>query len=467
MFKNLLLLILFSSTIYGNSKSSSILLNSSPLELPNWYESSWFGNYFEVSRFWAYHTDLGWLYVPDSDHENFWIHHSELRWLWTSSSVYPWLYLDGIQTWVYYRNQFDFYKASTNSWCTLEDLKEEMASDSYKWYDATKWGVEGRGYEDQHRLNYFDRFPAKAKEMVTPSVWDYSRHSSGMAVRFKTNASEIHARWKLTSDRLGMAHMPPSGVSGLDLYARDSNGKWLWAAATRPSNKEMETKLLFGIAKGIHEYLLYLPLYNGIESLSIGIPNGATFEGLTPHKTKPLVFYGTSITQGACASRPGITHIAILGRRLNKPTINLGFSGSGHMDEAVGKLMVELDASCYVIDCLPNMDKAMVETRCVPLVKLIRKGRPNTPIVLVEDRRYTNSWLTPYKSKFHDENHAALNKAYDLLLADGVQQLYYLPGDDLLGQDTEGTTDGSHPNDLGFIRQADAFEPVLIEALGI
>ena len=101
------------------------------------------------------------------------------------------------------------------------------------------------------------------------------------------------------------------------------------------------------------------------------------------------------------------------------------------------------------------------------LVKLIRKGRPNTPIVLVEDRRYTNSWLTPYKSKFHDENHAALKKAYDLLKTEGVQQLYYLPGDNLLGHDTEGTTDASHPNDLGFIRQADAFEPVLIEALGM
>ena len=467
MCKNLLLLILFFSTSYGNSRSSSIILNSSTLEQPYWFESSWFGKYYTSSNFWVYHSEMGWLYVPSSDPKNFWIHHTDLKWLWTTSSIYPWLYLDAIEAWVYYRPQFDFYKASTDSWCTLVELKEELAPDSNKWYDVSEWGVEGRGYEDQYRLNYFDRFPAKAKEMVTHSVWEYSRHSSGMVVRFKTNASEIHARWKLTSDRLGMAHMPPSGVSGLDLYARDSNGKWLWAAATRPSKTEMETKLLFGIVQGIHEYLLYLPLFNGIESLFIGVPHDATFEGLAPDNSKPLVFYGTSITQGACASRPGITHIAILGRQLNKPTINLGFSGSGHMDEAVGKLMVELDASCYVIDCLPNMDKAMVEKRCVPLVKLIRKGRPNTPIVLVEDRRYTNSWLTPYKSKFHDENHAALKKAYDLLKTEGVQQLYYLPGDNLLGHDTEGTTDASHPNDLGFIRQADAFEPVLIEALGL
>ena len=174
-----------------------------------------------------------------------------------------------------------------------------------------------------------------------------------------------------------------------------------------------------------------------------------------------------SITHGACASRPGITHPAILGRRFNRPVINIGFSGNGRMHEAVGKLMAEVDAACYIIDCLPNMNAAMVTERCVPLVKLLRKARPETPIVLVEDRRFANSWLTPVKSKFHDDNHAALRKAYEQLRAAGVPRLHYLGGDKLLGNDTEGTTDASHPNDLGFLRQADAFEPVLRTALNL
>ena len=264
-----------------------------------------------------------------------------------------------------------------------------------------------------------------------------------------------------------MPHMPPSGVSGLDLYARDDKGKWRWAAATRPNKQEMQAALLTGIAPGMREYAIYLPLYNGTESLEIGVSKGSRFESLAPRSAKPLVFYGTSITHGACASRPGMAHPAILGRRLEIPVVNIGFSGNGKMHKEVGDLMVDVDAACYIIDCLPNMNAATVTERCVPLVNQLREARPDTPIVLVEDRRFANSWLVPGRAKFHDDNHAALRKAYEQLKASGVKHLHYLSGDDLLGDDAEGTTDASHPNDLGFVRQADAFEPVLRRALGL
>ena len=342
-----------------------------------------------------------------------------------------------------------------------------LAQDNVTWHDVTRWGVEGRAWEEQERKRWFDRFPAKAEGMVTGAVWNLSRHSAGMMVRFKTDANAIHARWNLLNSRLGMPHMPPSGVSGLDLYARDDTGKWRWAAATRPNKQEMQAALLTGIAPGMREYAIYLPLYNGTESLAIGVPSGAKFESLAPRSAKPLVFYGTSITHGACASRPGMAHPAILGRRLEIPVINIGFSGNGKMHKEVGDLMVDVDAACYIIDCLPNMNAVMVTERCVPLVNQLRKARPDTPIVLVEDRRFANSWLVPGRAKFHDDNHAALRKAYEQLKAAGVKHLHYLSGDDLLGDDAEGTTDASHPNDLGFVRQADAFEPVLRRALGL
>ena len=342
-----------------------------------------------------------------------------------------------------------------------------FAQDNITWHDVTEWGVEGRGWGGQERLRWFDRFPAKAEKTVTKPVWNLSRHSAGMMVRFKSNSNAIHARWKLLSSRLGMPHMPPSGVSGLDLYARDDKGKWRWAAATRPNKQEMQAALLTGIAPGMREYAIYLPLYNGTESLEIGVSKGSRFESLAPRSAKPLVFYGTSITHGACASRPGMAHPAILGRRLEIPVVNIGFSGNGKMHKEVGELMVDVDAACYIIDCLPNMNASTVTERCVPLVNQLRKARPDTPIVLVEDRRFANSWLVPGRAKFHDDNHAALRKAYEQLKASGVKHLHYLSGDDLLGDDAEGTTDASHPNDLGFVRQADAFEPVLRRALGL
>jgi hypothetical protein len=160
-----------------------------------------------------------------------------------------------------------------------------------------------------------------------------------------------------------------------------------------------------------------------------------------------------------------MVHTAILGRRFDMPVVNLGFSGNGRMDHAVGEFLTQVDAAAYVIDCLPNMGPADVTAKCVPLVKQLRSAKPDTPIVLVEDRRFTNDWITPAKQEFHTANHAALRAAFNTLQEDGMKHLYYIPGDHLYGDDSEGATDASHANDLGFMRQADIFEPVLREAL--
>ncbi len=341
----------------------------------------------------------------------------------------------------------------------------KKAADGLAWHDVTKWGVEGRILPDQERSRWFDRFPASAQETVTPSVWSLSRDSAGMMVRFKSDSPSIHVHYKLLKSNLGMPHMPATGVSGVDLYARDDAGKWKWVQVTKPATQEVKAEIVKGLAPGLREYAAYLPLYNGVEFMSIGVEKGSQFEGLTP-RAKPIVFYGTSITHGACASRPGMVHTAILGRRLDIPVVNLGFSGNGKMDKAVGDYLTQIDASAYVIDCSPNMGPAEVTAKCIPLVQQLRAARPDTPIILVEDRRFTNDWITPAKYKFHSENHAALKAAYEQLQAEQVKNLFYIPGDSLYGDDTEGATDASHANDLGFMRQAELFEPVIRQALG-
>jgi hypothetical protein len=338
------------------------------------------------------------------------------------------------------------------------------AAANLDWHDVTTWGVEGRAWPEMERLRWFDRFPAEAQKTVTPAVWNLSRDSAGMMVRFKTDATAIHVHYKAAKDRLGLPHMPATGVSGVDLYARDSAGQWRWVQVTKPATQEVRAEIIKDLAPGYREYAAYLPLYNGVEFLKIGVPPGAKFEGLAP-RAKPIVFYGTSITHGASASRPGMVHTAILGRRFDTPVVNLGFSGNGRMDAAVGDLLIKIDAAAYVIDCLPNMQPAQVREKCVPLVQQLRAGRPDTPILLVEDRRFTNEWITPAKKKFHDENHAALREAFAALQQAGVKNLHYIPGDALYGTDTEGATDASHASDLGFMRQADVMEPYLRAAL--
>lgn len=340
------------------------------------------------------------------------------------------------------------------------------AASAMEWHDVTMWGVEGRAWIEMERQRWFDRFPSSADGKIPTPVWGLSRDSAGMMVRFQTDATSISARYVLRSDRIAMPHMPATGVSGVDLYARNDKGQWRWVNVTKPAAKEVNQSFGSGFTPGSREYAAYLPLYNGVESLEIGVPPGAKFEGLAPRAAKPLVFYGTSITHGACASRPGMVHTALIGRHLDIPVVNLGFSGNGRMDESVGEYLAKIDAAAYIIDCLPNMGPDDVRKKCGPIVKLLRAAHPETPIVLVEDRRNTNSWITPARATFHTMNHAALRESFDALKMEGVERLYYIPGDALLGDDAEGATDGSHPNDLGFMRQAAAFEPILREALG-
>ncbi len=337
-------------------------------------------------------------------------------------------------------------------------------TEGVRWYDIRQFGVEGQGWTDT-KLPY-DRFPARAEGKLRDAVWSLSRNSAGMCVRFVTDATTLQARWTLTSERLAMPHMPASGVSGLDIYARADDGRWRWLACAQPKAQGVAqvSPIASGIKPGRREYLVYLPLYNGVTSVEIGVPAANEVADAPDYDAvhaKPIVFYGTSITHGACASRSGMVHTAILGRRYQRPVINLGFSGNGRMEPEVTALIGELDAAVYVIDCCPNLSGPETAERTRPLVKQLREVRPETPIVLVEDRRYTDAWLLSSKSERNDGNHAALKAAFDDLTAAGVKQLYYIPGDDLLGDDGEGAVDSSHPNDLGFMRQAEAFAKVL------
>ncbi len=344
---------------------------------------------------------------------------------------------------------------------------KEDPSDSTFWHDARKLRIEGQGWAGTK--SDYDRLPAKAESMVRDAVWRLSRDSSGIVVPFTTDAPAIKVRWTLTSDRLAMPHMPATGVSGLDLYVRDEDGKWRWLACKPPQGKTTTATLVSNVPEGPHDYLLYLPLYNGVTSLEINIPSGkflARSEPRPEENQKPIVFYGTSITHGASASRPGMAHPAILGRRFNRPIINLGFSGNGRMETEVATLLAELDPAVFVIDCLPNIGAEEVLARTKPCIDILRKAHPTTPILLVEDRTYGDAFFIRAKRERNRTSREALRKVYDELKSAGDENLYYLEGEKLLGDDNEGTVDSSHPTDLGFMRQADAFTKALEPILG-
>jgi lysophospholipase L1-like esterase len=324
------------------------------------------------------------------------------------------------------------------------------------WTDVVDWPIEGRAFEK--RLEPYGRLPARAKGVVRDAVWGLSRHSAGMLVRFATNSPELHVRYRLTNARLGMAHMPPTGVSGADLYGRDGK-QWRWIDVTRPSKQDVAKRFFVNQPSSEkREFQIYLPLYNGVDKFEIGTLEGSALKPLPARgaKQKPIVCYGTSIMHGACSSRPGMAWPSIVGRALDREVMNFGFSGNGRMELEVGQYLAELDASVYVIDCLPNMTPEQVAKRTQPLIRQLRAARKHTPILLIEDRSFTNAWFHKARNADHVRRRKALRDAFDALRKDGVKSLHYLEGDNLLGTDSEGATDGSHPNDLGMMRQAEA-----------
>jgi len=311
------------------------------------------------------------------------------------------------------------------------------------WYDVQLLGVEGKGWEDTE--SYYDRLPARAKAVVREPVWNLSKNSSGLCVRFLTDAVEIRAAW---DGGHGLPHMAATGASGVDLYRKEDD-KWRFIRVGKPEAGYTERRLIDGLPGEPVEYMIYLPLYNRVSKVEIGIPADATISRVPPPAGRPIVFYGTSITQGGCASRPGMAYPAILGRWLERETINLGFSGNGRMEPEMAELMAELDPAVYVIDCIPNVGEK-IGGLTEPFVEIIRKKHPETYILLVEDVRVWDK-----------EANGQLRAAYERLLAAGDRNVFLLEGAGMIGEDVEATVDTRHPTDLGFWRMAQAFRPVL------
>lgn len=332
-----------------------------------------------------------------------------------------------------------------------------------EWRDVRKATIEGQGWQDLKHP--FDRLPAKAEGVVRPPVWSLAQNSAGIAARFVTDAPEMHFKWSVRKKSLALPHMPATGVSGIDLYARSGNG-WRWLATGMPREAALSEKSVTGLTAERREYMLYFPLYNGLDTLEIGLPAGTSFEAAPARAGKaPVVFYGTSILQGGCASRPGMAYPSIIGRKFDWPTINLGFSGNGKTEPEMSGLLEELKPAAYVLDSLPNLSPAETAERVPPFFRMIRASHPQTPIVLVENVEYTDAPFVASRLKKYKDANAHLKAFYEQLKAEGDRHVYYVKASDLLGDDGEGTVDGTHPTDIGFARMADGvgrvLEPIL------
>lgn len=334
------------------------------------------------------------------------------------------------------------------------------------WYDLADLPTEGQGWPGQAPGRY-GRLPAKAKAVVRDPVWNLGLHSAGMAIRFVTDASEIAGSWDVINASALMPHMAPTGTSGVDLYVWKDE-RWRWCGSGRPDTTgktiTFTNMLLESAVPAKRTYTLYLPLYNGVSGVRIGVTPGSLFEAAPARsagKDKPICFYGTSITQGGCASRPGMAYPSIIGRYLDLPQINLGFSGNGKMEPEMAELLAQIDPCLFVLDPVGNNTEKDVQERGEPLIQTLRKTHPTTPIVMVEYTIPQNAHMVPAGTAQYLGKNKAWRVIYDSLIKQGDQNLYYIPCDDLYGDDDESTVDGGHATDLGFYRMAQAITPVL------
>ncbi|MEM7655308.1 MAG: SGNH/GDSL hydrolase family protein [Bacteroidota bacterium] len=347
--------------------------------------------------------------------------------------------------------------------------------------------LEGQAWSAEVPTDYA-RLPTRIQDQVTPGLWSLSHHSAGLMLRFRSNAEEIviryQAQWNPQSapnpDRYGMPHMPPTGVAGVDLYAISSDGEERWCAG-RYQFGDTITYRFHGLTPNDRyhqqgrEYRLYLPLYHQVKWLEIGVEKAGYFEPLAVRPEKPIVVYGTSIAQGACASRPGMAWTAILGRKLDRPLVNLGFSGMGRLESPLIELMTEIDAKAYVLDCLPNLtrrswervgisDGSEIKNRVLQAVRELRKARPTTPILLVDHAGYSEASMEAERAEVVQEINALQREAFQQLLREGVPHLYDLSQAEI-NLPMDGTVDGTHPSDLGMQAYADAYERKLRQIL--
>ena len=322
-----------------------------------------------------------------------------------------------------------------------------------KYYSKDYFLIEGTTFTDSVKENTYDRFPISYKTKVRAPVWNLSKSSAGISVRFLSNSSSIYVKWELLNDTK-MNHMAETGIKGLDLYCKIDN-KWQYVNTARPSGKENVFLLIKNMQTKMREYKMYLPLYDGVTNLEIGIDSLSKIEKPSRTIQKPIVFYGTSITQGGCASRPGMVYTSIISRKLNVECLNFGFSGNGRMEKPVAELLSGIDASCYVIDCTANMSPTEVHENAMPLVEIIRNKHPATPIIFVECTFFEKAFLEDTTRNNINERNKALHTEYEKMVKSGVSNIYYINNKGTLGYDHEATVDGVHFTDLGFLRFAD------------
>ena len=339
-------------------------------------------------------------------------------------------------------------------------------SEGIAWFDprVAPFQLSGFPWIDQDQV--FRRLPLNPDWEIRAPVDSLANCTAGGQIRFRTDSDKLLLRVELRQPS-GMYHMPATGQSGFDLYIGEP-GKEQYLATTRFAAKAGEYEVaLFGGDKRMRSFTLNFPLYNGVNSVELGVVAGATVSA--PKKlprSGRVVVYGTSITQGGCAARPGMAYPNILSRRLGMEFVNLGFSGNGRGEPALANLICQIEAkSLVILDYQANAGESIRET-LDPFVDVIRGVHPELPILIVSKILYASELNDDKRMRAARDLARFQLNLVERRREDGDRHIYFLDGADLLGTNAhECTVDGVHPTDLGFLMMAERIAPAITDIL--
>jgi lysophospholipase L1-like esterase len=298
-------------------------------------------------------------------------------------------------------------------------------------------------------VNYRN-MPSAVKRLYT--------YSAGLAVCFTTNSSIITAKWCVNKP-VTYPNLTPIAAKGLDLYVQQ-NSKWQYSGVGRPDKDCNTGALVENMGNTEKNFMVYLPIYAELSSLEIGIDSGSYIKPRRENKKRILV-YGSSITEGAAASRPGLAYPAVLSRRLGYDFINAGVSGSAKMEPEVIAMLNDVQADAYILDCIPNSSDVVVKQRALNMIKAIQTKHPGKVIIMLNSIVREQSFVDAKVGAMVKAQNMAIDSIARNLINNHTKDFYYIDTNGFLGTDHEGSTDGIHPNDLGSFRFVEKLQPII------
>ncbi|MEA4822781.1 MAG: SGNH/GDSL hydrolase family protein [Clostridiaceae bacterium] len=344
-----------------------------------------------------------------------------------------------------------------------------MEKPATRWYSPTIAPFVLEGFPFFQKEGLYRRLSVNPPYTLPSGVETLAWHTAGGQIRFRATFRTLRIHAALLGSN-NMDHMPATGQCGFDVYLAETGAPRYYATARfDPRADYYESPLVELPATQTLEVVINFPLYQGVREVRLGFDADAAVAAPTPRALPGrIVVYGTSITQGGCATRPGMAYTNILSRRLNAEVVNLGFSGSGQCEPEAAYAVRDVEKiALYIHDAEANVGSFEdIASRYPRFLRIFRETHPDTPILIPTKIPYAKELFHPEMRTNRLRKKELQRSIVEQFCAEGDENIYFLDGETLYpGCFEEYAVDGVHATDLGFLKMAEGFEPVIRDIL--